>query len=476
MTLEYNKNALSACTSILIGKKASIDGSTMIGRNEDAKASWPKHFVVHPAEDFVDKQKYVSNENGFSMHLPKRRYKYTATPEWTDKEGLFEEDGFNEYGVAMSATESAYSNQRVLGVDPLVKAGIGEEAMLTVVLPYIKTAREGVERLGKIIEKYGTSETNGVLFSDQEEVWYFENGSGHYWVAQRIPDDSYAVVANQLAIQEVDFNDLDHFMFKGDIQEFVNDYNLNPDADRFNFRKIFGTHDMSDAIYSTPRVWWGQQEFSGQTDESPESQNLSFIKKADHLLSVDDAQYYLSSHFQGTEYDPLNESKNSHRYRPISLAKTQESHVLQIRPDLDADIACVHWLAMGVASQSVYVPFYLGMTDTPQEYQKGQLPYDEQSAYWTFKLAGVLLDSHYHELGKMYQDKQKEINITLRKMLRDFDIKALNRDESELPQFLTDASEQMAKTALNGYKELIAQLITNSTDFSPLNFKTDMNL
>ncbi|MQS52187.1 C69 family dipeptidase [Companilactobacillus mishanensis] len=476
MALNYNKNTLSACTSILIGKKATIGGSTIIGRNEDAKASWPKHYVVHPYETFEEPQKYVSNDNGFEIKLPRTRYKYSATPEWTDKEGLFEEDGFNEYGVAMSATESAYSNQRVLGVDPLVENGIGEEAMVTVVLPYVKTAREGVMRLGSIIEKHGTNETNGVLFADQNEVWYFENGSGHYWVAQRIPDDCYAVVANQLAIQDINFNDPKNFLFKSDIQEFVNDYNLNPDRDKFSFRNIFGTHDMSDAIYSTPRVWWGQQEFSGKTDESPESQDLSFIKRANRLLSIDDAQYYLSSHFQKTEFDPLNEGENNKRYRPISLAKTQESHVLQIRPDLKPEIACIHWLAMGVAAQSVYVPFYMGITDTPEEYKIGGLPYDDKSAYWTYKLAGVLLDSHYQELGQMFQNKQKDINISLRKKLRDDDIKALGKTDEELPEFLTKASNDMAHIALDGYKELIAQLITDSTDFSPLNFKTDMNL
>ncbi|AKP66297.1 C69 family dipeptidase [Companilactobacillus ginsenosidimutans] len=476
MTLEYNKNSLSACTSILVGKKASIGGSTMIGRNEDAKPSWPKHFVVHEFEKFTEHQKFVSKDNGFEMKLPDVRYKYTATPEWTDEEGLFEEDGYNEYGVGMSATESAYSNQTVLGVDPLVENGVSEEAMLTVVLPYVKTAREGVKRLGEIVEKHGTSETNGVLFSDQNEVWYFENGSGHYWVAQRIPDDCYAVVANQLAIQEIDFSDTDNFMFKSDIQEFVNDYNLNPNPEGFNFRKIFGTSDMSDAIYSTPRVWWGQQEFSGKTDESPESQELSFIKKPNRLLSIDDVQYYLSSHFQGTEFDPLNKSENNKRYRPISLAKTQESHVLQTRPDLKPEIACIQWLSMGVSSQSIYVPFYMGINDTPEEYKIGGLPYDDKSAYWTYKLAGILLDGHYQELGKMYQDTQKNINITLRQMLRDFDIKALGQDEEQLPQFLTDASNKMAETALTSYKELIAKLITSSTDFSSLNFKTDMNL
>lgn len=476
MSLEYNKSSLSACTSILIGKKATIDGSTIIGRNEDSQASWPKHFVIHEHKEFDDDQKFVSQANDFSMDLPKTRFKYSATPEWTFKEGLFEEDGFNEYGVGMSATESAYSNQRVLGVDPLDENGIGEEAMITVVLPYVKTAREGVLRLGKIIEEHGTCETNGVLFSDKDEVWYFESGSGHYWVAQRIPDDSYAVVANQLAIQEVDFNDADNFLFRNDLQEFVNDNSLNPDPKGFNFRNIFGTHDLSDEIYSTPRVWWGQQQFSGATDESPESEELSFVKKANRLLSVDDAQDYLASHYQKTEFDPLNNGANNKRYRPISLAKTQESHVLQIRQDMDPEVACVQWLAMGVASQSIYVPFYMGMTDTPEDYKIGELPYDSKSAYWTYKLAGVLLDGHYKELGKDYQAKQKDINITLRNMLRDFDMKALSKDSEELPEFLTDASFKMAKTSMDAYKELIAQLITDSTNFSPLNFKTDMNL
>ena len=476
MALEHNKSSLSACTSILIGKGATVDGSTIIGRNEDAKASWPKHFVIHEHKEFTEQQKFVSQANDFQMDLPKIRSKYSATPEWTSKEGLFEEDGFNEYGVGMSATESAYSNQRVLGADPLEINGIGEEAMITVVLPYIKTAKEGVLRLGEIIEKYGTCETNGVLFSDKDEVWYFESGSGHYWVAQRIPDDSYAVVANQLAIQEIDFDDEKNFLYHKDIQKFVSDNHLNAKPDTFNFREIFGTHTLSDEIYSTPRVWWGQQEFSGKTDESPESENLSFIKKANRLLSVDDAQDYLASHFQKTPYDPLNESKDNKRFRPISLAKTQESHVLQVRPNMAPEIACVHWLAMGVASQSIYVPFYMGMTDTPEEYKLGELPYDSKSAYWTYKLAGVLLDSHYKELGKMFQDKQEAINITLRKKLHDFDEQASSKDDEELPNYLTKASFEMAKLSIDGYKELIAQLITDSTDFSPLNFKTDMNL
>ena len=82
---------LSACTSILVGKKAMADNSTIIARNEDAKTAWPKHLTVHEHKEFEEEQVFVSNDNKFTMPLPKVRFRYSATPEWTDKFGLFEE-------------------------------------------------------------------------------------------------------------------------------------------------------------------------------------------------------------------------------------------------------------------------------------------------------------------------------------------------------------------------------------------------
>lgn len=372
----------SACTSILIGAKASMDGSVMIGRNEDAKAAWPKHFIVHPAQTTASAQ-FVSPDNGFTVPLPQHAAKYTATPEWTAKYGVFEEAGINEYGVAISATESTYSNDRVLGCDPLVKQGIAEEAMVTVVLPYVTSARAGVKRLGQLVEHYGTAESNGILFADQQEAWYLETGAGHYWVAQRIPDHAYAVVANQMAIQTIDFQDSKNFMFAANLQQFVAENHLNPHSDRFNWREIFGTQDQSDLYYNTPRVWYGQKQFTPQANAQPQSFDLPFIQYANRKLDVKDAQDYLSSHFQGTPYDPVGAGSpaDRKRFRPVSLAKTQESHVLQLRPNLDPALAGIHWLAMGVGAQSVYVPFYAGIDQTPAAYRRGTATYDPQSAY-----------------------------------------------------------------------------------------------
>ena len=115
-----------------------------------------------------------------------------------------------------------------------------------------------------------------------------EVGSGHHWVAQRIPDDAYAVVANQLAIQEIDFNDQNNFLWSPGIQEFVLKNHLNNAYAGFNFRNIFGTHELFDEIYSTPRVWYGQKYLTPSLKQEPMNQNLPFICKADRLISKDD--------------------------------------------------------------------------------------------------------------------------------------------------------------------------------------------
>ncbi len=468
----------SACTSILAGKSATLDGSTIIARNEDSRSAWPKHMQIHSHQEYDEPQEFVSPDNQFKLSLPKTRAKYTATPEWTTEFGVFEEDGINEYGVAMSATESAYSNERVLGADPLVKDGISEEAMLTVILPYIHTAREGISRLGKIIEKFGTSETNGILFSDKDEVWYLETGSGHQWVAQRIPDDSYAVVANQLAIQEIDFNDTKNFMYSTHLREFVSENHLNPQLNGFNFRNIFGTHTLSDEIYSTPRVWYGQQIFNPEINQEPMDQELPFIRKADRLLGLDDFKCVLGSHFQDTPYDPLGfgTEEEKHKFRPISLAKTQESHILQIRPGFPAAIAGIHWLAMGVTAESVFVPVYAGATDVHPAYKVGKQKYSRDSAYWIYKLVGILVDGHYTELHKLLKDTQSDVSICLRNMLRQSDRKAVRMEQNTLNKYLTEQSIKMQQLALDKMQLLLSELVTEAADLSVLNFKTDANL
>ena len=114
----------------------------------------------------------------------------------------------------MTATETLTTNERVLAADPLVEyvkavgkpgedgyveeafGGIGEEDMVTITLPYINSAREGAERLGALLEKYGTYEMNGIAFQDENEIWWLETIGGHNWMARRVPDDHYVITVS----------------------------------------------------------------------------------------------------------------------------------------------------------------------------------------------------------------------------------------------------------------------------------------
>ena len=106
--------------------------------------------------------------------------------------------GINSANVAMSATETITTNARVLGADPLVKDGFGEEDMLTLVLPYIKTAREGVLAWVNSLKLMAHMSQMVLPLADTEEIWWLETIGGHHWIAKRVPDDTYVTTQTNL--------------------------------------------------------------------------------------------------------------------------------------------------------------------------------------------------------------------------------------------------------------------------------------
>ena len=209
------------CTTVLVGRKASNDGSTMIARTDDGHFDVKKLIKVNPKDQ---PKKYKSKISHVEIDLPENPLGYTSCPSVDPKEGIWAATGINEANVGMTATETITSNPRVLAADPLVvyrkaksrkekdvPGGIGEEDIVVLVLPYIRTAREGVERLGKLLEQYGTYESNGIAFNDEHEVWWMETIGGHHWMARRIPEDRVVIMPNQFGMDEFDLKDMKRY-------------------------------------------------------------------------------------------------------------------------------------------------------------------------------------------------------------------------------------------------------------------------
>lgn len=470
---------LSACTTVLVGKKASIDGSTMIARNDDTFLPLtPQRFYVEPTVSNRH-ETWKSNQNGFTAPLPEKGYRYSLTPNVeVDKEGVYAESGFNEKNVAMSATESVYGNERALAFDPLVEDGLAEDSLQSMVLPYIDSARDGVRYLGDLIKKYGSPEGNGVLFSDKDEVWYMEIVTGHYWVAQRIPDDAYAIAANQVAIQQVDFDDPDNFMYSEGIQAFVEKYHLNTNQSGFDFRRIFGTDNEKDRHYNTPRVWFGQRYLNPEIDQEPTSSDLPFICRTNKKISVEDVEYILSSHYNETEYDPLSRGNEGTKtlFRPISMNRTQNSHVLQIRNDVTNDCAAIMWLNFGVPAFSPYVPFFGNANDTDESYENTPVHCDDKSAYWMYRKLSVLVESHYSEFIQDDVDFLTDVKEKLRRHVQATIDEAKGLSDNELTNYLTEQNHQAVKMMRIATEDMIHRLFEKGLNLSKLTFNMDKNL
>lgn len=448
------------CTTFLAGKAATLDGSTLICRQEDyGNAFDPQRFVVVDPKD--QPLHYASKTTKFTLELPDNPLKYTSVPDADDSAGVFAAGGINAANVAMTATETATTNARVLGADPYnTESGIGEEDFVVLVLPYIKSAREGVKRLGHLLEQYGTYESNGIAFSDHDEVWYFETIGGHHWAAQKIPDDAYVIAPNQFNIADYDFES-DSSMYSADLPTFIKQHHLNPEHG-LNLREIFGSRTASDARYNYPRAWYVQRLLSDEAEQQPTDQDLPFVCHPKHKLAIEDVKQAMSSHFQQTDYDPYGHGPVNERqkYRPIALNRNLEIHMLQIRNHVPDSIAGVHWLAFGPNTFSAVVPFYANIDDTPAPYKNTTGDFDLQNMYWLTHTIAALGDQNYQRYEMMEEAFEQTVVAACRQLQEQMDAKAADiEDQSLLSAELTKTNEKMAQISLNESTKLLGKMV-----------------
>ncbi len=437
------------CTTILVGKKASYDGSTMIARNDDSSAGrfTPKKFVVvQPDEQPWIYQSVISHVR---VELPENPMRYTAVPNAVEGEGIWAASGVNEAGVGMTATETITSNPRVLGADPLVvyqpaengkeevPGGIGEEDIVCLVLPYIRSAREGVKRLGSLLEQYGTYEMNGIAFQDHEEIWWLETIGGHHWIAKRVPDEAYVVMPNQLGIDNFDledaFSEQKSHMCSADLKEFIDAHHLDLSQDGvLNPRDAFGSHDDSDHVYNTPRAWFMERYFNPSTCKwdgpdaryTPVSDDIPWCMVPEKKITVEDVKYVLSSHYQGTAYDPYasyGDRSMRGAYRSIGINRNDFCALIQMRPAKFADCSTIEWLAFASNAFNVLAPFYADVEETPEYLANTTKEVSTDNFYWTSRMIAAMADASYSKSLIHVERCQEHVAAKSHELLNQYD-------------------------------------------------------
>lgn len=400
--------AVSACTGFIIGKDLTTDGSTLYGRTEDLEPNHNKNFVVRERKYNKAGDKFVDETNGFSFDLPAVSYKYTAVPDVTPEQGVFDEAGFNEEGVSISATVSASANDDIQKVDPYVKDGIAESALTSVVLPHVKTAKEGVELLAKIVREKGAAEGNIVTIADKTGVWYMEILSGHQYAAIKFPDDKYAVFPNTFFLGSVDKNDTENTILSADLEKIAQDAGT--------YKEINGSFHVAQS-YNPPlaeadrsRVWSGIKALDPNADVQYDDEYFELMHSTSDKLSLRDAMNLQRNRLEGTDFKPQDQmeldgkgipdkTKADPVYKyPISNPNVMEAHIFQLKDSLPASTGGgILWLAMGSPRNAPYLPYYGNISNTSQPYQEMSTAYNENSWYWTVSRINDLV-AKYPEL------------------------------------------------------------------------------
>lgn len=460
-----------SCTTVLVGRNASNDRSTMIARTDDGHFDVKKMIVVEPKDQ---PRLYKSVISHVEIPLPDDPMRYTACPSVEGKEGIWAATGINAAHVGMTATETITSNPRVLAADPLVEyqkaksrrekdvpGGIGEEDIVVLVLPYIRSAREGVLRLASLLEQYGTYESNGIAFNDENEVWWLETIGGHHWMARRVPDDSVVVNPNQFGMDAFDLDDAfgarQAHLCSEDLREFIaaNRLDLNQNG-AFNPRDVFGSHTDMDHVYNTPRAWFmgryltpRSHRWEGPDAEfTPESDDIPWAFVPDRKVAVEDVKYLLSGHYQGTPYNPYSNQDTGRRgmYRSIGINRTGVTSVCQIRPDAPGAVKGVEWICFGSTTFDALLPVYANVPRMPRYLSAVTLDASTENFYWGSRLIGALADPHFPACIQHVERYQNAVATKGRRLILEYDRRiAEGADAAALASEANEALCRMAK-------------------------------
>ena len=451
--------AVQACCGFIIGRQLTKDGTTLFGRTEDYPyypngGKHNKNYVVVDAKNYNEGDQVEDESNGFTYPHAANEMKYTAaydSARGDGSNGAFGEHGFNEAGVSMTATVTAIPNKKVLTTDPLKADGLPESAMLDVILPRVKTAREGVELLAKVIEEKGSAEGNVVVFADQNETWYMEILSGHQYVAVKVPEDKYAVFANTYYLGHVDLNDTENVIASKDVEKVAKESgNYKTDKDgNFHIAKSYGPEKYAEGDRS--RTYAGitlldpDSKVTYEDDEyelfrSPTDPNKKYTledafalqrNRFEHLNGrfVPDDQIGVKK--QGDDGSNDTVRKDQYKYA-LGNENVIDAHVYQINPNLPKSFGGTVWLGMGPSRNTPYVPFYGNVKDTYEAFKPQTATYDPNSWYWTVWHIDQMAINNQDLFGKSIQNHWKalEEQLIIEQKVSDAKYAALKADEA----------------------------------------------
>lgn len=385
--------AALACTNFIAGRKATTDGSVMITYADDSYSRFGDLFHSPRGKHAPDTMRKVIDwgDNSPRGEIPQASETYNVV------------GNMNEHQLVIG--ETTWTGHKELA-DTTGVSMLDYGSLIYITLERCKTAREAIQTMADLVEKYGYAST-GETFSiaDKNEAWIMEmigKGAekGAVWIAVRVPDDAICAHANEPRIRKVDINDTENVMYAKDLIPFARrrGYFSGKDED-FSFADAFDKHDAAKRRACDARVWSFFRHFASPEEDkawfewvnADSDEPMPLFIVPDRKLSLRDMQDRMRDHYENSPYDmtsdpgagpykspqrdrPMRYEVDGKKYtheRPVATQQTAWHFVSQSRADLPDPIGGVIWFGTDDANTSVYMPFYCSMTEVPEEVRPG---------------------------------------------------------------------------------------------------------
>ena len=483
-----------ACSNLIVGKKASVDGSVMVSYNADDYGMFG-HLCHYPAGTHPKgtmRQIYDWDSGVYHGEIEEAPVTYNVI------------GNINEFQLSIG--ETTYGGREEM-VDSTGILDYG--SLIYVTLQRAKTAREAISVMTSLVEKYGYN-SEGETFSicDPNEAWVMEmqgtgaGSKGVVWVAMRIPDDAICAHANQSRIGKFNMKDKKNVLYSKNVISYARKMGwFNGKDSDFSWKNTYAFPDFSGRRFCDARVWSFFNHYADDFDrylpwalgKDKDAEDMPLWIVPNRKLSVADVENGMRDHYEGTAlaldttsigggiYEmpyrptPLTFTVDGKQYfneRPISTQQTAFTFVSQLRSWLPREIGGVLWFGNDDANMVAYTPVYCGNTVQPACYNtKGAdaVTFSSDNAFWLCNMVSNMVYPRYSQLFpelKAVRDSLETSYFANQTSIEKQAADLYKTDKAAALKLLNNYSNTKADEMLASWKHLATRIIVKYNDMA----------
>lgn len=483
-----------ACSNLIVGKKASVDGSVMVSYNADDYGMFG-HLCHYPAGTHPKgsmRQIYDWDSGVYHGEIEEAPVTYNVI------------GNINEFQLSIG--ETTYGGREEM-VDSTGILDYG--SLIYVTLQRAKTAREAISVMTSLVEKYGYN-SEGETFSicDPNEAWIMEmqgtgaGSKGVVWVALRIPDNAICAHANQSRIGKFNMKDKKNVLYSKNVISYARKMGwFNGKDSEFSWKNTYAFPDFSGRRFCDARVWSFFNHYADGFDrylpwalgKDKDAEDMPLWIVPNRKLSVADVENGMRDHYEGTAlaldttnigsgiYEmpyrptPLTFTVDGKQYfneRPISTQQTAFTFVSQLRSWLPREIGGVLWFGNDDANMVAYTPVYCGNTVQPACYNtKGAdaVTFSSDNAFWLCNMVSNMVYPRYSQLFpelKAVRDSLETSYFANQTSIEKQAADLYQTDKAAALKLLNNYSNAKADEMLANWKRLATRIIVKYNDMA----------